>query len=140
MKTKEFIREVNELGYKPIVREESIKILGKNSVIAWLDRKHLCEFSTAKYTFDCVPDDDKVKLLKVLYDYAITSLADREEEKKYLVKVPNEWKTEGYFRISSNGGLITRDYDSGELGFEFTEQEIKYYHLESFEKVEVKDE
>lgn len=140
MKTSEFKRKVEELGF--IVADKGIAFfIYENSMldilVASVSKEKMYTMDTERYTKYRDIINGISKLQKLMYKYSRTPIKDREDEKKYLVKVPDEWKAEGYFRISHIGGLIVREYRDDELGFEFTEQEIKHYQLDSFEKVEV---
>lgn len=87
MKTKEFIRRVEELGY--LIKDCYVywQIRNKeNSVVAIVDKNVLFKFSTDFNDWDYVLDDDKDKLLSLIVEFARTPSEDREEEKKYCLK------------------------------------------------------
>lgn len=87
MKTKEFIKRVEELGFK--VFNESDYYVIKDEYednVANVNKTTLTQMSTDYIEWDEVYDGDKTKLFNLLVEYARTPIEDREEEKYYLVK------------------------------------------------------
>lgn len=141
MKTKEFIKEVENLGAQ--VEKDNfgrLSIRAGNVQIGNVSIRNIFEMSLYNSNF---AKDEASKLQKIMYKYSRTPIEDREEEKKYLVKVPESWVYfEKYFAKISPVGLRTVSqsvFDNKPENAYFTMQEIKHYHLESFEKVEVEE-
>ena len=87
MKTKEFIKRVEELGYPLSSSYYCWKIRSKkNSLIAVVSKDVLYKISTDSAYWDGISDEDKNKLLGLLIEYSKTPIGDREEEKKFLIK------------------------------------------------------
>ena len=89
MKTKEFIKAVEELGYLvddgygywQIWNEE-------NPILAAVNKIYLSRISTDFVAWRNIPDEDKSKLLDLIIKYSKTPIEDREEkkEKRYYLK------------------------------------------------------
>lgn len=87
MKTKEFIRRVEELGYPLSSSYYCWEIRNKkNYLIAVVSKDVLYKISTDSAYWDGISDEDKNKLLSLLIEYSKTPIGDREEEKKFLIK------------------------------------------------------
>lgn len=90
MKTKEFIKRIEELGY--LVNEGyadwQISRLNKGQelLVAIVNKNDLCRISTDFVGWWDIPDEDKSKLLDIIVEFASTPIKDREEEKKFLIK------------------------------------------------------
>lgn len=82
MKTKEFIKSVEELGYKTQVYLKTIRIVDKGCFVAAVD---LTKRFTIETTFISRPLINE-KLFDLIVEYARTPVDEREEEKYYLVK------------------------------------------------------
>lgn len=142
MKTKEFIRKVEKLGYKISGIKSDydymvVKDKGGDALIC-IGKKSSLNLTTDYHGFKILPIEIKRDLYELGHTYASTPIEDRVDEKRYLVKVPYVWNwgEDRYFRINSyvlggsNVNTATR----------FTEKEIEKYRLESFETDEVTDE
>lgn len=87
MKTKEFIKKVEELGYSFSSSYYCWEIRNKkNHLIAVVSKDVLYKISTDSAYWDVIPDEDKNKLLELIVEFANTPVMDREEEKKFLIK------------------------------------------------------
>ena len=87
MKTKEFIKKVEELGYSFSSSYYCWEIRNKkNHLIAVVSKDVLYKISTDSAYWDVIPDEDKNKLLELIVEFASTPVEDREEEKKFLIK------------------------------------------------------
>lgn len=97
MKTKEFIKRVEELGY--LIDDNYYHYWeirnNKNYLIAVVSKDVLYKISTDSGYWDDISDEDKNKLLGLLIEYSKTPIEDREEEKRYYLK--HRWLTEGGF-------------------------------------------
>lgn len=88
IKTKEFIKKVEELGY--LVDDNyyhywEIKN-NKNYLIAVVSKDVLYKISTDSGYWDDISDEDKNKLLELIVEFASTPVEDREEEEKFLIQ------------------------------------------------------
>ena len=143
MKTKEFVRQVEALGYEVSYSWGTIYI--KRAGFAILDLGYVEEWDIdIDYPgFDEMRWDDKKELMTIVSEYMLTDPKEREEEKRYrLLNVsPMLRKSEcGYL-------LYHREYDKYYTGNTdhwglvyqtiFTESEIAEMDITGFEKVEV---
>lgn len=87
MKTKEFIKRVEELGYPLSSSYYCWEIRNKkNYLIAVVSKDVLYKISTDSAYWDGISDEDKNKLLGLLIEYAKTPVKDRKEEKKFYLR------------------------------------------------------
>ena len=143
MKTKEFVRQIEALGYEVSYSWGTIYI--KRAGFAILDLGYVEEWDIdIDYPgFDEMRWDDKKELMTIVSEYMLTDPKEREEEKRYrLLSVsPMLRKSEcGYL-------LYHREYDKYYTGNTdhwglvyqtiFTESEIAEMDITGFEKVEV---
>lgn len=148
MKTKEFIKAVKKLGYEAGMDDEWVSIVYKNKTLAHIFTKELYRMSSYFSNIDC--GENAGILFALIFQYAVTPVEEREEEKKYYL-------IHRYFRIAGGGsGFFTIENASG-LSFlkyktnldhysqKFTEKEIEELkeklntNLDGFEMVEVED-
>ena len=143
MKTKEFVRQVEALGYEVSYSWGTIYI--KRAGFAILDLGYVEEWDIdIDYPgFDEMRWDDKKELMTIVSEYMLTDPKEREEEKRYrLLSVsPMLRKSEcGYL-------LYHREYDKYYTGNTdhwglvyqtiFTESEIAEMDTTGFEKIRV---
>ena len=131
MRYSEFEREVRKLGYKAEDTNSAVRLKDScGMIVAEINKKH-------QYRFDTEWDKDiKEELFNLIVKLAETTPEDREEEKKYYVKMKNmfrsgqqvylmqdrsnknkvgiDWSEENYIKKIANRG-----------SFHFTEKEIK---------------
>ena len=154
MKTKEFIKSVEALGFQTHVREKEIRVCdemrgyGIDSPMFILT-SDLPEVYTQNELY--ISSLERRGVLKLIVEYLDTPNSEREEEKKYLVKFPNI-KRSGLpiilTKVNWDGsGYTTMDWpcesyvEKHPEQFNFTEQEIKDIDERYLAfKVEVKDE
>lgn len=119
MKTREFIEQVEKLGYKTVKVYSFITIYDPDNMdqrVAVVSMRSERQLSISDAIYD---------LTKLLVEYAETPLEEREDEKKYYVKV-----------FKSNFGYLNVNYVTGRsiasdreqlLGYrtQFTKSEIK---------------
>lgn len=84
MKTKEFIKRVEELGFDVEIHKQCIKITRKNLIIAVTN-------TNKRYALDVFNPfneewENGDELLDLLVEYAKTPLDEREEEKKFYLE------------------------------------------------------
>lgn len=147
MKTKEFIKRVEDLGYTIFsTNEPFIQIYDHRERI-------LAEVSREKqYQININNDEHITKtLFDLIVEYASTPVEDREEEKRYYLK--HRWLTEGgfYRYVKHHTKAYGKKYelaswtfgDTSDMQYTFKEiEEIKKKFdtdLSDFEMVEVED-
>lgn len=84
MKTNEFIKRVEELGFEVMVFNNRIHILANNFTIsvAYINRERA--INTYKPILIDFKNEDK--LFDIMIEYAKTPIEDREEEKKFWIQ------------------------------------------------------
>lgn len=84
MKTKEFIKRVNELGFGVKVYDSQIRILANDFIISvvYIGREYM--INTYKPVSIAFRNEDE--LFDLIIKYAKTPVEDRKEEKKYYLK------------------------------------------------------
>ncbi len=105
MKTKEFIKRVEDLGFKAHKGITMIDIDSEGLTIArvYTERTHVINF----FSYVDVEWKNQDKLFDLLVEYARTPIEDREEEKKFYLK--HRWmKPETIFKNYLNH-LIDKD-------------------------------
>ena len=147
MKTKEFIKRVEELGYLVDDGYGNWQIWNaKSPIIATVSKIDLFRFSTDFVGWCNIPDEDKSKLLDIIIEFAKTPIEDREEEKRYYLR--HKWIRKdydfNYLCFDEDFKLYTLSTcNSKEWKIEFTEEEVEELKekfntdLSDFELVEV---
>lgn len=86
MKTKEFVKKVEELGYKVKAYDFTYNIINNGLKLSSIDKFIPMRISTNYYEHDKLCDEDKEKLFNLIVEYARTPIEDRKEEKKFYLK------------------------------------------------------
>lgn len=152
MKTKEFIKRVEELGYFVNSFKGYYEIRDVDKVIiAVINKTIFLQFSTDYLGWDKLCDKDRKELYNLVIKYASTPIEDREEEKKFYLR-------HRYFRFyNGSSKYLGMDFVKVNLDLcskityrwvknQFTEKEIYEIKekfntdLGDFEKTEVEDE
>lgn len=156
MKTKEFIKRVEELGY--LVDEGHVDwqisriCKGQDLLVALVNKNNLSRISTDFGGWWDIPNEEKSKLLDIIVEFAKTSIEDRKEEKKYYLR--HRWLTEGGFYrfVKHHTKAYGKKYelaswtygDTSDMQYTLKEiEEIKEKFdtdLNDFEIIEVEDE
>lgn len=93
MKTNEFIKKLNELGYNVKETEHSMIVRKEYTHLAVIDKENIYGF---KYFYH----NDK-DLFKLCVDYTSTPIEEREEEKKYyLFKIDRKFYENEYLNYN----------------------------------------
>lgn len=127
MKTKEFIKKVEELGYDIEISEVDVFIKYDGYIIARIS-------STSPYTmsvYAAFGGRHAKELFDLCAEYARTPIEEREEEKKYYLKLKRE-NREFYESLSAYLTLRKRDntfsldvgVETAGLTAQFTQKEI----------------
>ena len=146
MKTTEFVKKVEALGYEVGSFKTDMNICDSDGhELAIVSKKHRFVMDTNAFDFvTYVNDEDTEKLATLLFEYSATPIADREEEKRYRVKFPGikrDGKNIYIMRTYNSDGTQGIDWSPEEYIFNdypgaylFTEKEIKsmnehYWHF-----------
>ena len=85
MKTKEFIKRVDDLGY--LINCDSVYWYIRNienSIVAVVDKNAVLKFSIDFVDWDNIADEQKNKLFNLIVEFTKTPIGDREEKEYYL--------------------------------------------------------
>lgn len=120
MKTKEFIKKINELGYDVKETEHSMIVRKEYTNLAVIDKENIYGF---KYFYH----NDK-DLFKLCVDYTSTPIEEREEEKKYYLRKFNkkfyEYEYLNYNKYY-NHWVLGDDIEDAQYKTKFTWKEIE---------------
>lgn len=149
MKTKEFIKKIEKMGYDIEIAYDTIRVTYAGGILARIDKVKPYTLDT-KATFE-------VKHVKELFDlcaeYARTPIEEREEEEKFYLKKMESFYDENYdeenaylnFEMSDGDFLLESINENNAYKTQFTQKEIddikKKFNtdLEEFEQIEVKE-
>ena len=134
MKTSEFIKRVEELGYEVVEGWDSVRVFRDNSSVATVHGIRVNSLDT--YWEKDVPHE----LFHVLFSYASTPIEERKEDKKYYLYHPVLNNYFNYNKIDEY--YIWSDvFQTTNVQVMFTEEEIENNKfrdiMKLLEKVEV---
>ena len=114
MKTKEFIKRVESIGYKTEKRHSVIIMrdpdnINKRAAVVNMQSERKLSIDDAIYG-----------LTKLIVEYADTPLAEREDDKKYYVKVFNSF--EGFLYVYADCVMLSARVDDSRG--QFTQKDI----------------
>lgn len=152
MKTKDFVKEVEKLGFEVEEDTGAIEIYFNNVRIAYVYRYEIFSVNTAYIPFDVLSKEFVEKLYNLIDAYARTPLNEREEEKKFYLKqnLKDKWLERNAFyylnlNIDKNIYLIDSYANTDTFKTQFTQAEIDEIkerfntNLEDFEQIPVED-
>ena len=151
MKTNEFIREMQSLGYETTNLKRGIVVNDDNGFfLAYVSKEEFGVFSTDFPGFSVLDNYDRLQLLDSLVMYAKTPVSEREEEKKYYLKIKFSSEKETYlcaYDFWSDWKLIDKDElkHGDEFYFKYTQKQIDnmpecYKHPAVWKQIEVESE
>lgn len=120
MKTNEFIKKLNELGYNVKETEHTIIVRKEFTHLAVIDKENIYGFK-----YFCHNDKD---LFKLCVDYTSTPLGEREEEKRYYIRKFNKKFYEGEYLnhyINYNRWFLGDNIENAQYKTKFTWNEIE---------------
>ena len=142
MKTKTFIEKVEALGYEVDNFLAYLSVSDSDGHdFATVSKKHRFAMDTDTFHFAThVNDEDAEKIATLLFEYSATPPAEREEEKRYQlrltvpiltgdVKYLNKFKESGIYTISTKEESLARGIQAI-----FTESEIAEMDITGFKK------
>lgn len=150
MKTKEFIRKIENLGFEIEKGFSQFVITSPfDTWVAVVDRKEICQINNNYSEWGLLNDPSKKELFDIISEYAKTPIEDRKEEKKFYLKhkYVRHVNDKQYFTIYPHLEYPGLDYKlpSHNLVQTFTLKEMevikKKYNtdLSDFEKKEVEE-
>ena len=149
MKTKEFIEKVKEMGFE--VREYDIDIdvmNGNHDSICSVSTMFRFVLDTNWSSFEVIEEKTREGLYRLAVEYARTPLDEREEEKKYVYKLPilsTGSSTSFIQKFFSAIRIASPDkkVDDLTVNYHFTDKEVEQYAgksrllFDACEKIEV---
>ena len=151
MKTKEFIKKVEELGFRTTHINGYMYIENRMCDTCAIVNKYNCyEFNTDMKDFYELKEETKKQLFELLVEYSHTPIEKRKEEKKYYLKHKflTNGNSERYLNYIFNCSEWILDDNTmcDDFKTQFTEQEIEEIkqkfntNLNDFEMIEAKGE
>ena len=144
MRTKEFIEKVEALGYGVDNYLAHLSVSDSDGHdFATVSKKHRFAMDTDTFHFAThVNDEDAEKIATLLFEYSATPLAEREEEKRYRLRIVANlgFKDDQRFlnlNIKREDYFICSARQSEWVKTIFTESEISQMDITGFEKEEV---
>lgn len=87
MKTKEFIKRIEDMGF--LIVDNGFQFRIKNVIdctIAYVNKEKMWTIDTGLYDFQALELEDREKLFKTILDYTATPIENRKESTKYYIK------------------------------------------------------
>nr|DAU83002.1 MAG TPA: hypothetical protein [Caudoviricetes sp.] len=148
MRTKEFIKKVEALGFDAEERGDKVYLYGCGlNGVAKVSKKYQYTINTFYREFMDLNEGDKGLLFDLIVEYISTPIEEREEHKKYYLR--HKWINTDYNYLNYNCRLdvyaLDRILSYNRIKGKFTLEEIedikeKYdTKLEDFEIVEVEE-
>lgn len=125
--TKEFIREVQELGLKTSEKSDSILIYDGYCQAACVYKNELFSINTSYAAFDNLSEELKEKLYSLIDEYARTPLDEREEQERFFLKFKIETDDDcNFLNYDKNDDEPTLDnrLETSSFQTRFTQKEI----------------
>lgn len=136
MKTSEFKKKVEELGYectRQAVRKDGY-------ICATFNKSRMYAIDTVFNGFIRLDESEKELLFSLLIEYASTPIEEREDEKRYRLRLTNKTATVGDIYLNKGFGEFVLDTGSNSQSYQtiFTESELKDIDETEFIREEVK--
>jgi len=145
MKTKEFIEKVEALGYEVSCSWGTIYIKRATVTIVSLGYTEEWDMDTDYTGFETCSWSDKKELMKIVCEYILTDPTDREEEKRYRLRLDVPAMKRGfgwaeyYLNKHKEANMFQLASDVGSVSWQtiFTESELAQMDITGFEPEEV---
>lgn len=127
MKTKKFIKEVEELGFRFLQCTKDIEIYYENYQVAYIFWHWRFYVGTTCWFRDHLPKELQEKLYDLIDEYARTPIEDREEQQKFYLKFITESNNSRHYlnyRESFNSIELNNKTDLDGYKTQFTQKEI----------------
>lgn len=138
MKTKEFIKRVEDMGFE-VHTEKNMTYVNKNlENLSYIDEEYTNTINTVLRTFARLEDKKREKLFKAIVEYASTPPEERKEEKKYYIKHPGLSRDFAYLNQSIFGKewYLSAGYENHITKTQFTLEELPEFVHEWLESGE----
>ena len=143
MKYSEFKREVEKLGYTFFENKYEVRILDNGACkLIIIDKTDTHVIDPNNVSYITLSHKDKTELLDLACELAKTPLADREEEKRYWLRLATKidvYEDRRYLNmdIPNEKYTLSENKDDAYYKAIFTESEISEMDITGFQKVEV---
>lgn len=144
MKYSEFKRDVEAMGFKIGICGGYIDVLDEyDEPLLSVGTEYDFSICTDYSKFDELDKDNKKELFYLAVELASTPLEEREDEKRYRLRLPFAIESGGYLNNCYDKFLISSKTSTSDCKTVFTESEItelkQKYNLDSFVLEEVKE-
>lgn len=141
MKYSEFEIEVRKMGFYVGYRPLYLFVVDRHAEkLASISKEFDMWVDTEYQEFTKLPQEQRAALFDLLYEIAKTPLAEREEEKRYRLRLVADLPFEfTYLNKDAETGeySISDDRECNGIKTIFTESEISQMDITGFEKIEV---
>ena len=145
MKTTEFIKKVEALGYEVECGKILLTVKKKGLCVLEIDLEEEFFFDSDFEDFDNLPWSQKKELMSIVCEFMLTDPAEREEEKRYWLRlvtppilkkqVTEYLRKSEYLEYYTTG--LSKNTGDEKIKTIFTESEIDHMDITGFEKEEV---
>lgn len=147
MKTKDFIKKLQSIGYGVGTvpgNEEKLCVVGNNeNIVLSVHTKDTYCLNTDWNEFRRLDDEYKEELLDIAFDYIKTPVEEREEPKKYYLKLPRMFDGElAYMNYHKyyNEYFFNDRFTTELVQTQFTQEEIDNLPNQDFIRSLIKEE
>lgn len=146
MKTKEFIKKVEALGFEVNNWGDVIRIFENDWFVAMVTTNDMYLLNTDFSSYYSLDEEIKKELFDLISEYVKTPIDEREEPKKYYLR--HKWvSTETYvnYLIKIKSYVLSNDYQDESVQTRFSMNEIEEIKekfntdLSDFEMIEVEE-
>ena len=143
MKYSEFKAEVEKLGYTFFENKYEVRILDNGACkLIIIDKTDTHVIDPNNVSYITLSHKDKTELLDLACELAKTPLAEREEEKRYYLRLATKidvYEDRRYLNmdIPNEKYTLSENKDDAYYKASFTESEIAEMDITGFQKVEV---
>ena len=143
MRTSEFEGAMEELGFTiEIDSYDEMHVNNSCGTVASVPKNKIYIIDTDWDDFEKLEENKQSELFFILTDYASTPIAEREEEKRYLLKLiaPSLTETSNIFLnkvINKTEYFLDDEEESPYCKVAFTESELKNIDETGFDRIEV---
>ena len=144
MKYSEFERDIEAMGYSISIDLDNLYVKGRERACLISVGTHNAYIINSDYDhFRHLEDSKKEKLLGLVWQLASTPLEERNEEKRYRLRLPFLADHQAYLNEFRNGFFMGDKHQTHKHKTIFTEREVKElkakHDLDGFVMEEVKD-
>ena len=147
MRTNDFIKAVKGLGLSVYEGSSDIVMVENDSdqTVVWVDTERMCVLDTIFRGFVGLDETIRKKLLALAVEYSTTPLEEREQEKRYRLKLNLpiiDFSEKNYLNIYKDGGehFLNDKVEGDGYCTSFTETELKGMDETGFKRIPVEEE